>query len=126
MRRLVAGLCLGFASVGAALATPAMTTVPTQMRQEPSSHSPVVQSIPRQRGDRHRRLRQDLVLGVLARHVGLRARERDRGRAGRAAAGLFRRAASAGVVVAPPLVVAPFGCCWGPGWGYGHPWRHYY
>lgn len=46
MRRLAAALCFATVSANSALASPAMTTVPTQMRQAPSSHAPIVQSIP--------------------------------------------------------------------------------
>ena len=98
-----------------------MTTAPTQMRaiaQFPRARRPVDT---RQRPDRRQRLRQDLVLGLVARHHGLRARERDLppGRTRRRWSTPTRRPRRPAVVVAPPLVVAPFGCCWG-GWGYGY------
>jgi uncharacterized protein YraI len=102
-----------------------MTTVPTQMRQEPSSHSPVVQSIPPN---------AEIDIGGCGK-IWCSASWRDmsgfvRASAIAAAPGapplVYSDAPPPGVVVAPPLVVAPFGCCWGPGWGYGHPWRHYY
>lgn len=46
MRAAAAALLISLPFAGAALASPAMTTMPVQMRQSPTAHSRVVQSIP--------------------------------------------------------------------------------
>ncbi len=128
MRRLAAALCFATVSANSALASPAMTTVPTQMRQAPSSHAPIVQSIPPN---------AEIDVGGCGK-IWCSASWRDipgyvRASSIAAAPGapplVYADAPPPpppGVVMAPPLVVAPYGCCWGPGWGWGHPWHHYY
>jgi uncharacterized protein YraI len=122
MRRLFVAGGLSLALVSAALASPAMTSVPTQMRATPNSHGAIVQSIP-----------ANAEIDVTGcGKIWCSASWRDR-------EGFVRASAiSAGpdtpplvneeppppppppaVVFAPPLVVAPFGCCWG-----GYYWRH--
>jgi hypothetical protein len=113
---------------GAALASPAMTIEPTTMRQSPNSHAAVVQSIPPNA--------QIEITGCGK--VWCSASWRD--------IPGFVRASSINAtpgapplvnsyappppppgpvyVGPPPLVIAPFGCCWGGPYGYG--WRRYY
>ena len=127
MRRFVAAFALSSVLAAEALASPAMTIVPTTMRQSPSSHAAVVQSIPA----------NALIDITGCGKIWCSASWKE--------IPGFVRASSINatpgaaplidadepppppgpgpgpVFVAPPLIVAPFGCCWG-GWGY----RHYY
>jgi uncharacterized protein YraI len=124
MRRLVAALALSLVSVGAALASPAMTIVPTTMRQSPNSHAAVVQSIP-----------ANAVIDITGcgklwcsaswRDIPgfVRARSIDAAPGAAPLVDADEPPPPGPVYVGPPpLVIAPFGCCWG-GWGYR---RHYY
>jgi len=133
MRRLVASLGWSLVWAGAALASPAMTIVPTTMRQSPNSHAAVVQSIP-----------ADAVIDITGcGKIWCSASWKDI--PGFVRASSINAAPGAAPLVnadqppppppgpvyvgPPPLVVAPFGCCWGPGYGYGYGWgyhRHYY
>ena len=125
MRRLLAALVSGSLCAGAALASPAMTIVPTTMRQAPNSHAAVVQSIP-----------ASAVIDITGcGKVWCSASWREI--PGFVRASSINAAPGAAplldaeepppppgpdFVAPPPLVVVPFGCCWG-GWGYH---RHYY
>ncbi len=124
MHRLVAALVSGSLWASAALASPAMTIVPTTMRQAPNSHAAVVQSIP-----------PNAVIDITGcGKVWCSASWREMPGFVRASS-IDSAPGAAPLLEAdeppppgpvylapPPLVVAPFGCCWG-GWGYR---RHYY
>jgi hypothetical protein len=124
MRRIVLALVLGLAFAGPALAEPAMTTAPADMRESPNPKARIVQSIPAR-----------AVIDVEnCGRVWCAASWRD-------IPGYVRvNVVSEGGPVAPPLaysdgpppafippppvVLAPFGgCCF---YGWGHPWRRYY
>jgi len=129
MRRLVAALAVSSLLASAALASPAMTIVPTTMRQSPNSHAAAVQSIP-----------ANAVIDVTGcGKVWCSASWKDL--PGFVKASSINSAPGAVPLIdadeppppppgvyegPPPLIVAPFGCCWGgPGWGWGYH-RHYY
>ncbi len=119
---------------GEALASPAMTIVPTTMRQSPNSHAAVVQSIPANA--------EIDVTGCGKIWCSASWKEIPgyvRASSINAAPGAVPLVnadtppppppPAAVYVGPPPLVVTPYGCCWGPGWGYGYGWgwrRHYY
>ncbi len=129
MRRFVVALGLTLEFAGSALASPAMTIVPTAMRQSPSSHATVVQSIP-----------PNAEIDITGcGKVWCSASWRNI--AGYVRASSINAAPGAaplvesdeppppppGVYVGPPpLVIAPFGCCWGRPYGYGYGWHRYY
>lgn len=121
MRRLVVASCFSLAFAGAAMAEPAMTTKPTQMRASPSSHAHVVQSIPANA--------QIDVSGCGA--VWCSASWRDLSGfvpakavvANAGGAPLVYSDPPPPVYAPPPVVFAPFGCCF---YGYGYGWHHYY
>ena len=130
MRRFFTALGSSFLLASQALASPAMTIVPTTMRQAPNSHAAVVQSIP-----------ANAVIDITGcGKVWCSASWKEIPGFVRAASINAAPGAAPlvdadepppppppGVYVGPPpLVVAPFGCCWrGPGWGYGYH-RYYY
>ena len=130
MRRLVAALGLSLIMAGGALASPAMTIMPTTMRQSPNSKAAVVQSIP---------ANAEIDITGCGK-IWCSASWKDipgfvRASSINAAPGAAPLVdadtppppPAAVYVGPPPLVVAPFGCCWGPGWGYGWGYRrHYY
>lgn len=116
MRRLVAALLFVLPVAAPALASPAMTVMPTLMRQSPSSHSAILQSIPANA--------EIDVSGCgtawctaswrnISGFVPTRAVAADQG------------APAPGYYAPPPVVVAPVPFFYG-GYGYGHHWRHYY
>jgi uncharacterized protein YraI len=118
MLRGWAAFGLGLALCGPALATPAMTTAPTVMRDAPRPHAHVVQSIP---------ARAQIDIGGCGK-LWCSASWRDisgfvSARAVSTAGGpapLYAEAPGP-VVVGTPVVVAPY---WGWGWGWGR--RYYY
>jgi len=116
MRRTGVAFCLVVAVAGPALASPALTTSPAQMRDAPSPYGRVVQSIP-----------PNAEIDVRGcGEVWCSASWRDI--SGFVPAGAIAvgpdAPPQAPIGVAPPVVVAPFG--WGYAYGWGHPWRHYY
>lgn len=110
---------------GVACASPAMTNVPTTMRNAPNSQAGVVQTIP---------ANAEIDVSGCGR-IWCSASWRDM-------PGFIRASAisaspgepplvnsdypppppGAAVVIAPPLIVAPFGCCWGGGYYYHRRW----
>jgi len=126
MRRLVAALAVSSLLASAALASPAMTIVPTTMRQSPNSHAAAVQSIP-----------ANAVIDIVGcGKIWCSGSWKEipgfvRASSINAAPGAAPLIESdeppppADVYVGPPpLVVTPFGCCWG-GWGWGYHRRYY-
>jgi uncharacterized protein YraI len=120
LRRLLTTFGFGLLCAGPALAGPAMTTTDTLMRESPSSHARIVQSIPANA--------QIDVEGCGP--VWCSASWRNmpgylRARSVVAGGGppLVDADGPPPTVVGPPVVVAPFGYGY---YGWGHPWRHDY
>jgi uncharacterized protein YraI len=124
MGRILIALVLGSAFAAPALAAPAMTTAPTDMRESPNPKSRIVQSIPAR-----------AVIDVDGcGKIWCSASWRDI--SGYVRMNVVSEGAPVGpppvypdgpqpvFVAPPPVVLAPFGgCCF---YGYGHAWRHYY
>lgn len=118
MRSSIFAVGVVFVLSGSALASPAMTTIATQMREAPNVKAAVVQTIP-----------ANAEIDVTGcGKIWCSASWRDlpgfvRANAISAAPGAAPLVYSdyppppSTIYVAPPLVVAPYGCCWGgPYW----------
>jgi uncharacterized protein YraI len=117
MRRLIAALLFILPVAGPALASPAMTVMPTVMRQSPSSHSAVLQSIPANA--------QIDVSGCGAVWCTASWRDISGFVPARAVAADQSAPPPEYYGAPPPVVIAPVPFYFG-GYGYGHHWRHYY
>ena len=118
MRRLAAALFFVLPVAGPALASPAMTVMPTVMRQSPSSHSPILQSIPANA--------EIDVSGCGRAWCTASWRDISGFVPTRAVAADQYAPAPTYEYAPPPVVVAPAPFFFG-GYGYyGHPWRHHY